>query len=76
MPMLRGKGGGQLSGCNTIVTFNSGRTVTLDGDWVAKLQTDSTITQYQFFRSEDGKRWGTVINMNLVETVKVVEGDD
>lgn len=65
-----------MSSCKTIVTFNSGRTVTLDGDWVDKLQTDDTITQYQFFRSEDGKRWGTVINMCLVETVKLVEDDD
>jgi hypothetical protein len=65
-----------MSNCKTIVTFNSGRTMTLDGDWVAKLQTDSTITQYQFFRSEDGKRWGTVINMCLVESVELVEGDD
>lgn len=65
-----------MSRCKTIVIFNSGRTVTLDGDWVAKLQTDSTITQYQFFRSEDGKRWGIVINMDLVETVKAVEVDE
>lgn len=50
--------------------------MTLDGDWVDKLQTDDTITQYQFFRSEDGKRWGTVINMCLVETMKLVEDDD
>ena len=50
-----------MSNCKTIVTFNSDRTMTLDGDWVAKLQTDSTITQYQFFRSEDGKRCERVL---------------
>lgn len=65
-----------MSSCKTIVTFNSGRTVTLDGDWVAEMQKRDSITPFQFFLSEDGKRWGTLINMGLVETVKVVEGDD
>ena len=31
---------------------------------------------YEILRSEDGKRWGIVINMDLVETVKAVEVDD
>lgn len=61
-----------MSGLKTIVTFASGQTVTLDGDWVAELQKKEPITKFQFFMSEDGKRWGTVINMNLVETVKLV----
>ena len=64
-----------MSSCKTIVTFSSGRTVTLDGDLVAEMQKRDPIAQFQFFLSEDGKRWGIVINMHLVETVKVVEGD-
>lgn len=69
--------GGQMSSCKTIVTFNSGRTIRLDGDWVAQMQkTDHPITKYQFLRSEDGKRWGIVINMDLVETMKAVEVDE
>lgn len=59
----------------TIVTFASGRTVTLAGDWVDELRKKDPVTKYQFFLSEDGERWGTVINMNLVETVRVVDDD-
>ncbi len=65
-----------MSGCKTIVTFNSGRTVTLNGDWVATLAGRDNITKFQSFPSDDGKRWGTVINMDFVETVKVVSDDD
>ena len=61
-----------MSECKTIVTFASGRTVTLDGDWVAELRKKEQISQLQFFMSEDRERWDTVINMNLVETVKLV----
>lgn len=64
-----------MSDCKTIVTFSSGRTVTLNGDWVAELRKKEPITQFQFFPTEDGKRWGIVINMNLVETVKAVRDD-
>lgn len=62
-----------MSGCKTIITFNSGRTVEINGDWVDDLAKMNGITQFQTFPSDDGKRWGTVINMNQVETVKVVE---
>lgn len=64
-----------MSGCKTIVTFTSGRTVTLDGDWVDELRKKDQVTKFQFFPSEDGGRWSTVINMNLVETVRVVDDD-
>lgn len=65
-----------MSNCNTIITFSSGRTVTINGDWVAALKGMGTICKFQGFQSYDGKPLDIVINMDLVETVKVVEGDD
>lgn len=65
-----------MSSCKTIVTFNSGRTVTIHGNWAASLEGMDNITKFQGFPSDDGKPLGIVINMDLVETVKVVEGDD
>lgn len=65
-----------MSGSKTIVTFNSGRTVTLNGDWVAALNEMDNITKFQGFPLDDVNRCNTIINMDLVETVKVVEDDD
>lgn len=67
------KGGGRMSGCKTIITFNSGRTVTLKGDWVAELM-ERPMTKWQFFPSQcDWVPVSTVINMDLVETVVVTD---
>lgn len=55
-----------MSNCKTIVTFSSGRTVTLDSDWVDEIHKKASIDQFQFFRSGDGDQWSTVINMGLV----------
>ena len=64
-----------MSGCKTIVKFNSGRTLTLDRNWVDELSERNKITQWQIFPPDDGNRFGFLINMNLVETVKVVDDD-
>lgn len=64
-----------MSECKTIITFASGRTVELNGDWVDVLSKRNTITQFQFFASEEGKGPDNAINMDQVETVKVVDGD-
>ena len=65
-----------MSNCKTIITFSSGRTVTINGDWVAALDERDNITKFEGFPSDDVNRCNTIINMDLVETVKVVEGDD
>ena len=62
-----------MSDCKTIVTFGSGRTETLKGDWIAEIMEKSAVQKWQFFQSDDKKRFVTVINMDLVETVKVVD---
>lgn len=64
-----------MNGCKTIFKFNSGRTLTLDRDLVDELSKRNTITQWQIFQPDDGNRFGFLINMNLVETVKVVDDD-
>lgn len=61
-----------MSDCKTIVTFTSGRTETLTGNWVAELEERCMVHKWQFFPSGDGKRFATVINMDFVETVRVV----
>lgn len=65
-----------MSGCKTIVTFDSGRTLTLDGDWVAAPNERDNITKSQGFPPDDVNRCNATINMDPVETVKLVEGDD
>lgn len=61
-----------MSECKTIITFASGRTLRLNGNWVAMLSKRNTITQYQFFSLTDEEGLDTVVNMHLVESVKVV----
>lgn len=63
----------RMSSIKTIVTFASGRTLRLNGNWVGMLSKRSDITQYQFFSLTDEEGFDTVINMHLVETVKVVD---
>lgn len=65
-----------MSVSKTIVTFNSGRTLTLNGDWVAELNEKDNIAKFQGFQLDDVNRCNTIINMDLVETVKLVEYDD
>ena len=61
-----------MSNLKTIVTFNSGRTVTLKGDWVAELMERPMTVKWWFFPSQcDWAPVSTVINMDLVETVVV-----
>lgn len=62
-----------MSDCKTIVTFNSGRTETLNGDWIAELTGSNTINKWQFFPSDDKNRFVVVINMDFVESVRVVD---
>lgn len=62
-----------MSSIKTIVTFNSGRTLRLNGNWVDMLSKRSMITQLQTFSLTDVGGPDTMINMNQVETVKVVE---
>lgn len=64
-----------MSVCKTIFKFNSGRTLTLDRNCVDELSERNTITQWQFFPPDDRNRFGFLINMDLVETVKVVDDD-
>lgn len=61
-----------MSDCKTIVTFTSGRTETLAGNWAAELAERKMVHKWQFFPSGEGKRVVTVINMDFVETVRVV----
>lgn len=61
-----------MSDCKTIVTFTSGRTETLAGNWAAELNERGMVHKWQFFPSGDEKRVVTVINMDFVETVRVV----
>lgn len=61
-----------MSDCKTIVTFTSGRTETLTGDWVAELAERGMVHKWQFFPSDDRKRVVTVINMDFVESVRAV----
>nr|DAJ52281.1 MAG TPA: hypothetical protein [Caudoviricetes sp.] len=65
-----------MSDCKTIVTFDSGRTETLNGDWIAEIMEKNTVQKWQFFPSDDRKRFVVVINMDLVESVRVVEYDN
>ena len=62
-----------MSDCKTIVTFTSGRTETLAGDWVAELAERGMVHEWQFFPSVDGKRFATLIHMDFVESVRVVD---
>lgn len=63
-----------MSDCKTIVTFTSGRTETIDGNWVAELEErGKMVHKWQFFPSSDKKGFVTVINMDFVETVRVVD---
>ena len=62
-----------MSDCKTIVTFTSGRTETLNGNWVAELAERKMVHKWQFFPSGDEKRFVTVINMDFVESVRVVD---
>lgn len=65
----------ELTDARQFFKFNSGRTLTLDRDLVDELSKRNTITQWQIFQPDDGNRFGFLINMNLVETVKVVDDD-
>ncbi len=62
-----------MSDCKTIVTFTSGRTETLAGNWAAELAERGMVHKWQFFPSSDKKGFVTVINMDFVETVRVVD---
>lgn len=64
-----------MSGCKTILTFESGRTVALKGDWLAELEKRPTTHQWQLFPSGDWTPVRSAINMNLVETVCVVDDE-
>lgn len=64
-----------MSECKTILTFNSGRTVSLRGDWLAELEKMPMVHEWQLFPSGDWTPVRGAINMNLVETVQVVDDE-
>lgn len=61
-----------MSDCKTIVTFTSGRTETLAGNWAAELAERDMVHKWQSFPSGDEKRVVIVMNMDFVESVRVV----
>lgn len=54
------------------LAITGGRTETFDGDFVAELAEKGMVHEWQFFPSSDRKRFVALINMDFVESVRVV----